>query len=73
MISFKFNIFIFFRNNYITISYNSVMARHFSRGGNSGTSHLDCGARVTMRNGVIYCIGGVFFLLDFFGLSFIGG
>ena len=62
-------IFLFFRNNYITISYNSVMARHFSRGGNSGASHLDCGARVTMRNDTIYYIGGVF-LLDFFWAFF---
>jgi len=63
------SIFLFFRNNYITISYNSVMARHFSRGSNSGASHLDCGARVTIRNGIIYYIGGVFFV-RFFGLFF---
>merc|ERR1711902_67660 len=69
MIPFKFNIFIFFRNNYIIISYNSVVARYFSRRGHSGASYFDCGARVTMRNSIVYCIGGVFFLLDFFGIS----
>merc|ERR1711962_3159 len=62
------SLLIYYRPNTFRPSYNSMMTRYFSRGGNPRPPYFYYRARASVRNSIIHCLRS-FLLLKFF-LSF---